>query len=105
MTDQPSLFDRAEAIRQRDEGLKRVAWSNAEWIATARITAERIARERGEVTADDVRAELYPRGIKPEHSNAFGVVFRGKKFRHSGRYRVSAVPHGHGNRQVIWELR
>lgn len=95
--------DLSKALERRDEGIARVSQRNGSWVALAQATARMIALERGTVTADDVRAVLYPQGLKPKHYNAWGGVFK-KGFRWTGLYRRSAVVKGHGNMQRVWEV-
>ena len=84
----------------RDQGLKRVAENNQEFIEAARGTAMLIAKAKGTVTADDVR-EGCP--IEPLHPNAWGAVFK-KGFKFTGQYRQSHAASRHGGIQRVWEL-
>lgn len=96
-------LDLLEALRLKEAGLDAAAKHNETWCQTARRVAHEICLQRGEVTADEVRCVLYPLGIKPDHYNAWGSVFR-HFFEDTGRTRVSAVPEGHGNRQRVWRI-
>jgi hypothetical protein len=96
-------LDLYEALRRKQAGLELVEDHNESWCATARRVARDICAERGEVTADEVRCVLYPAGLRPAHPNAWGAVFR-SGFEWTGRWRVSAVPEGHGNLQRVWQL-
>jgi len=96
-------MDLPEALRRKEAGLACVAGPNQGWIEVARTVAQEIAVRKGWVTADCVRAVLYPRNIRPCHHNAWGVVFR-SGFRFTGRFRKSRVVVGHGNLQRVWEL-
>ena len=98
---QTDLFDLAEARKQRDEGIRRVAENNAEFLEAARGTARLIAQGKGEVTADDVRKGC---PLAPIHHNAWGAVFKTKEFEWTGRFAQSALVQGHGNLQRIWRL-
>jgi hypothetical protein len=98
MSEQLNLL---EALRRKEAALGLVEDHNESWVETARRVARGICAERGEVTADEVRCVLYPLGIRPSHYNAWGAVFRGG-FEWTGRWRVSAVPEGHGNLQRVW---
>lgn len=102
---QPDLFDHAEALRRRDEGLAQVESAATEWLYFARMEARRQARLRGTVTMDNVRAELTGKGIEPPHSNVYGAVFKHKDFEWTGDYARSAVVQGHGNLQRVWRLK
>ncbi len=96
-------FNLDAALADRDEGIARVASNSASWVEIARAEARSIARERGEVTADDVRRVLYPQGLRPRHYNAWGAVFQ-VGFVFTGRYHTSEVRRGHGNQQRVWRL-
>ena len=97
-------LDLFQARKAKANGIARVSSSNSTWLRTARAVACRIASERGEVTADDVREVLYKMGLKPRHYNAWGAVFQNKDLRWTGRFKQSAVVEGHGNLQRVWEL-
>ncbi len=58
----------------RDHGIERVAMGKKEWLAAARAAVLQRARERGEVSADD----LYDACPPPPgtHPNLVGAVFR-----------------------------
>lgn len=94
-------FDLVEALKGRDEGIARVAENNESFLAAARATARRIARRKGSVTADDVRAEC---SLEPLHPNAYGAVFKSRDFIWTGAYRRSSLVQGHGNLQRVWRL-
>ena len=95
-------FDIDQAMTARDEGMKQVEQNNARFMFVARETAKRIARRRGTVTADDVRAEC---PFEPRHHNAWGPVFCTKDFEFTGERRRSKLKQGHGNEQRVWRLR
>lgn len=102
MSDQLDLL---AALEARDDGIAQVANHNAPWIEVARVTARRIAAEKGEVIADDVREVLYAQDLRPDHYNAWGAVFgKGSGLRFTGRFQKSRVVQGHGNLQRVWEL-
>lgn len=96
------IFDEAAAREARDIGMKRVEQNNARFMHVARETAKRIARRRGTVTADDVRAEC---PLDPLHYNAWGPLFCTKDFEFTGEKRKSKLKQGHGNEQKVWRLR
>jgi hypothetical protein len=68
-----------------------------------RETAVRLAREKGEITADDVH-EAYPipLGVDPR---IMGVVFSRKDWRKTGKYVPSRRKVNHGRPVPVWELR
>jgi hypothetical protein len=98
---QTDLFDLAEARKQRDEGIRRVAENNAEFLEAARGTARLVANSKGQVTADDVRKGC---PVLPLHPNAWGAVFKGKEWEWTGQYRQSEAVSRHGGMQRIWRL-
>ena len=100
MTAQLDLF---EALAGKVAGMALAELHSRPWVDAARAVARRIALERGTVTADDVRALLYPMGLVPAHPNAWGPVFR-KGFVWTGEWRRSAVVQGHGNLQRVWRV-
>jgi hypothetical protein len=76
----PTLFDYAAARQERDDGVDCVTHHCQGFVATVRQRAIEIARERGQVTADDLRAWANDNGLVPHHPNAWGAVFSGKMF-------------------------
>lgn len=104
MSEQASLFDQTEANRRKVAAMENLEDRHEDWLYFARLEAVRIARIKGRVTADDVRAELEKRNIHPKHSNAWGAVFRDKRLVWTGKFRRSALPQGKGNIQRVWRL-
>ena len=101
MNHEAQQFDLLEALRARDEGMKRVAENNEHFLDIARLTAKSIAGRKGDVTADDVRREC---PLDPLHPNAWGALFKTKSFQWTGQFRRSALVQGHGNLQRVWRL-
>ena len=101
MTDDQLTFDLGAALDAKEEGIKRVCENNEEFLNIARGVAIGIARERGEVTNDDVRKAC---PVQPTHHNAWGGVFRVPLFVWTGKVRTSALVQGHGNLQKVWRL-
>jgi len=97
-----STFNLELALEARDEGIRRVAANNEQFLNVARAIARQLASERGAITMDDVRASCH---LEPLHYNAWGAVFKHKDFQATGEYRKSALVHGHGNRQMVWGLK
>lgn len=92
------------ALSLRDRGIEQVALNNESFVATMRGVARMICREKGEVTADDLREWADKNNVHPTHVNAFGAIFRSKEFEFV-RFTRSKLPQGHGNRQIVWRLK
>jgi hypothetical protein len=105
MANQLNLFDIQEGLRRKEEGIRRVTLANSEWLAVARSSAARYAEQYGSVTADDVRGMLYPQGYIPHHPNAWGAVFKEKRWVPTGERVQSRVPSRHGNEIRVWRLK
>jgi len=61
--------------KARDEGIEQAEYQRYEWLRLARQSAIEIARKRGSVTINDLRAVIPP---PPSgcHHNVWGAVFR-----------------------------
>lgn len=97
-------FDLNLAERGAIYGIRRVEENNQKFLKAARSIAEnrcRVSVTRT-VTADDVR-KYCP--CQPKHYNAWGAVFRDKRFIFAGEMRKSQLVQGHGNLQRVWRLR
>lgn len=90
----------------KQAGIDRAASANAEILSVARRIARELAEQRGEITADDVQAELVRLGYG-EHSlgNAAGALFRGSEWEWTGRRRKSRRVHAHANELKCWRLK
>ena len=97
-------FNLPEAIRLRDKGIERVSGNNVYFLNAARNIARDIARDKGEVTADDVRKVCLERDIEPTHPNAYGAIFR-KGFVFTGQVRQSTVVSRRAGIQRVWKLK
>lgn len=99
---QGSLFDVAEATRRRDEGMALAARGKESWLLEAREVAVEIAREKGTVSADDVRAAGVetPEGSSP---NVFGSLFKDPRFAFD-HFTESQRPSRHRNVIRVWRL-
>lgn len=65
-----------EGERLRDEGIRRVARGNGQWLENTRQWARDWARAHGQVSSDDLRRHLtLPDGA---HDNLWGAVFKGR---------------------------
>lgn len=87
-------------------GKARAAKNRNPILTVAREIAERLARERGAITADDVQAELVKLGYSPYAlGNAAGVLFQNGKFEKTGETRISQRVHAHQNELKVWRLK
>jgi len=98
--DRPLL---SEGERRRETGLDLVADHNLGWLARARKEAERVARQQGEVTVEELRRWADEQDDQPNHPNAWGTVFRGNGWRPVG-YRQNGRESAHARRVVVWAL-
>jgi hypothetical protein len=98
------LFDLNKGREKRDAGIALVSINNKEFIAEMRKFANDLAKHTGQVHVDDVREYAIAKGIRPNHSNAWGAVFRGSEFTQSGEYRASRLISNHGHRSPVWIL-
>ena len=101
MNAQMDLFT---ARRARDRGINRVSSKNATFLETMRGVARMICRQKGSVTADDLRVWAARNGIQPSHANAWGAIFHRSEFE-PGEFVVSKQIQGHSNRIRLWRLK
>ncbi len=87
------LFDHAESVRARDEGITKVALNNPCFMdqALAYLKSRRALDSTiGEFTGEEIRHWLQVRNIKPDHQNAWGALIltaqRRKIIVGTGRY-------------------
>jgi hypothetical protein len=82
-----------EGRQRRDKGLAKVSQGFDWWLEQARFLAEKIAREQGRVSSDQIH-EVCP---LPEeaHPNLMGAVFKDSRFEPVG-YIPSQRPSAHG---------
>ena len=98
-------FDLDGGEERKKSGMGHAADVRARVLGVAVDFAYRIARERGEVTADDVYRVLIARGIDPmELGNAAGSIFRGPGFEFTGRWKKSVRISNHARQNRIWRL-
>ena len=100
-------FDLVESERRRDLGIAQVedAFCRRRLMKEARRLALEIASRRGSVTADDVFAEMYKRGLHPELlGNAAGGLFRSKEFVFFGEWKKSSRVSNHARMNRVWYL-
>lgn len=95
-------FDLFAARAARDEGLQRVAENNQEFLDIARKAAVAICELRGVVTCDEIRETL---NIVPKHPNAYGAIFKDRRFEWTGRFEQSTSISRHGGLQRVWRLK
>ena len=82
-----------EGRARRDKGLAKVSQGFGWWLEQARFAAEKIARERGRVSSDEIH-ESCP--LPPDaHHNLMGAVFKDPRFKPVG-YLPSRRPEAHG---------
>lgn len=98
-----NLFDAAESERRKEAGIAVAAEGREYLLEIARDRARLVARERGEVTMDDVVAALVADGFDPAQlGNAAGAVFKGKEWAFTGRFVRSARVASHSNLLRVW---
>ena len=99
------LFNALEAERQKELGQSRAAASRPEILMAARMEAERIAKQRGEVSADDVFSALAALGFHPEDlGNAAGSIFRKSQYEVVRREKSKRASN-HCRWIFVWKLR
>ena len=101
-------LDLTLAIEARDLGIARVTSKNATFIATMCGLARLLCRQKGKITADDLREEAEKRGLSPTHFNCWGAVCISREWKRDFRfveYTKSRRVCGHGNLIRVWELR
>lgn len=94
-------LDLTEGEHRRDLGIEKVTSHNGNWLATARLTAEGIARRHGKVSSDELREVLGDH--QPDHPNAYGSVFRDKRFQAIG-FKKSENPSRHAGMIRVYRL-
>ena len=98
----------ALAFHERDKGVRRVSSKNTVFISTACGIARLLCRQKGQITADDLREEAAKRGVTPTHFNCWGALCRSpewlRDFEFVG-FTKSTQKQGHGNRICIYRLR
>ena len=105
MTQQSLNFDVDRERNARDAGMLRAAEIRRGLLDLAKLIAEMIARDRGEVCADDVQARLMELGHKPRDlGNAAGMIFRGPQWEFV-RWTKSSRAGSHRNDIRVWRLR
>lgn len=99
---QLGLWDGGE--RERDAGVAKVETNERSFVERMRSHAATVARVNGNVSSDDLRRYAKAVGIKPNHPNAWGSIFRGGMFEQIG-YRRSMLRSNHGRQIRVWALK
>ena len=104
ITDQLEL-SLGKGVVLREQGMNLAAMNNKEKLEAAREVAVEIAREKGEVTSDDVRYHL---NLKPsdrrDSQNWMGSIFRDRRFAYTGRRIKSKIARNHAAEIKVWCL-
>jgi len=104
ITDQLEL-SLGKSVVLREQGMNLAAMNNKEKLEAAREVAVEIAREKGEVTSDDVRYHL---NLKPsdrrDSQNWMGSIFRDRRFAYTGRRIKSKIARNHAAEIKVWCL-
>lgn len=96
------------ALEARDTGVQRVASKNSVFISTMCGIARLLCRQKGSITADDLREEATKRGLEPTHFNCWGALCRSpewKRYFEFVGYTKSRQVRGHGNRICVYRLK
>jgi len=105
MTD--NLFDETESKLAKEQGMG-LAASNRDWVLRqARNAAAEIANSRESkcCTADDVARAMLKLGYLPAQlGNAAGSVFRGNRWRFTGRWIPSTRVGNHARMIRVWQF-
>lgn len=103
------LFDAVASADARDAGIGLAASPAGRqfWLRDAKETARKLARRKGEISADDV-VEFYAENdvdLTGVLGNAMGGLFRGAEWEWTGKYIKSARVHAHSNLLRVWRIR
>ena len=102
MSMNPVQLSLDQALARREVALGDLEEHYPDFLDRARAVAEEIARKKGTVSSDDVRAVL---AIPPDvHHNAMGAIFRGPRWERID-WQQSEQPQRHANRIGIWRLK
>jgi hypothetical protein len=96
------------ALEARDAGIKKVTSRNSVFITTTCGIARLLCRQKGSITADDIREEAAKRGMEPTHYNCWGALFRSPEWQRDFEfvgYTKSRQVRGHGNRICVYRLK
>lgn len=93
----------AEGQKLKDRGLELVEMNNSKFVSAMRSQAAAICKREHCVTSDDLREYALMVGVKPEHPNAWGAIFSGKKWECIGRIK-STLSSNHAREIRVWAL-
>lgn len=99
-TETSPLFDYAESVRLKEQGMMLSASSCPDWLERARAVARHLAAKQAEVCVEDV----YRVVGTPPNPNAAGSIFKGKEWRCVG-FRQAERSSRHCGLQRRWSLR
>lgn len=98
-------FDEERGLQLKEIGMALAAENNKMLLLISREVAEKIAKEKGKVTSDDVRLYLNLRpSAKRDSNNWMGSIFRDRRFTWTGEYVRSKLPLNHAAPIKVWEL-
>lgn len=103
-----TLFDQAEANRQRDIGMSRAISSDerSALLAHAQAIAVELCRTGAVITSDHVAVAMLRQGVNyADLGNAAGSVFNRKMFEWTGDVCQSIRVSTHGRMIKAWRLR
>lgn len=101
-----STFDFTKSQALKEAGIKLALSNNVEWLQAAREVAADLCLIQGSVTADDVRYQMeVKKNWFPTTPNAYGGVFKDKRFEFTGRYTKSSAVSRHAGMQRVWRLK
>lgn len=91
---------RSTGLELRDQGI--ASLERHPWLSMARKVAERLcaAGVSGTITSDDLHIVMGP----PPHPNAWGALFKDKRFTATGERVRSTRPSAHGRWVMVWRL-
>ena|ERR1700733_1849895 len=101
----PLGLDLKEGIRLKNEGHERAVTPRQEAVRDARDVAVGVAREKGDVTFDDVYEKMIRLGLNPKALGpAAGALFRTHEFVFTGEWRKSPRTTNHARMNRVWRL-
>ena len=92
------------ALQAKKLGLQQVELNNQEFVSTMRGVARMLCRQKGRITADDLREWAKANGVIAPSKYAWGAIFHSKDFVSLGFIRSRQVS-GHGNILREWALK
>lgn len=90
---------------ERNRGIDRAERKSVDWVRAMRNVAKIVARQQGEVSSADIREICEQSDYWPHSPAAWGALFRGGEFEHTGRYEKARHKDGHARRVGIWRLK